>query len=372
MLRQMGASALIFFAIIQSAAADPGDSQAGVLALRNGQVLRGVIVLLGDRYQVTLPGGGEIRIARSAVEMQCRDMAEAYALKSQAAARGSINEQLDLAEWCLRHEQFSNAAEQLTLAMRREPRHPRVLAIERRLKSIGTTPAEIDTSAAPTSLRISQESLEQEMRELPTGSLETFTSTVQPLIINRCAANGCHGSATPSAFRLFQPGNGQTLTRRFTQRNLHATLGLIDKEKPSDSKLLTVIRDAHGTAPKAIFTDREEANYKQLERWVQQVTRPKPTGPASLTERPTSLLQTTNGPKSFPSLPNDEASTKDDEAPPASTSDSAAGESEKKRKIVRGASQREFVPRDPFDPEIFNRRYFGGQSKPDDGKKELP
>lgn len=324
----------------QTLASEPqGSWQPGVLLLRNGQVLKGDIANLGDRVQVTLAGGGEIRIPRSSVELQCRNLAEAYAIKSAAAKNGPLSEGLDLAEWCLRQGLLGEAAEQLTLAMRRDPQHPRVTQLERRMQASVTKLPETNEvpRAAVTAQHVPIEELEKTQRELPAGSVEMFTSVVQPLLINRCGANGCHGTATKSNWRIIQPTGGQTITRRFTQRNLHAALATLNRDEPSSSKLLTMARAAHGSAKTAPFGDRDENSYKQLVKWTELTLRgdTPPTPPSSLAEAKTSLLQNTE---------------------PAFVLPAAAGKKLEKESTPKPIHSPP-APSDPFDPEVFNRKY---------------
>ena len=74
-----------------------------------------------------------------------------------------------------------------------------------------------------------------------------------------------------SEFRLVRPSWGKTLTRRFTQRNLHASLMQIDRESPESSPLLTAPSGPHGNLASALFSDREKQQLELLANWVQQV-----------------------------------------------------------------------------------------------------
>src|SRR5205809_1035784 len=84
-----------------------------VLVLKNGQVLEGQITPLGDRYQVALVNGGELRVTQTQVDFVANSLDDAYRRKKSLIAPNNLNERLDLAEWCLRHKQLSSAAEEL-------------------------------------------------------------------------------------------------------------------------------------------------------------------------------------------------------------------------------------------------------------------
>ena len=64
-----------------AAAQDAGLSTvAGLVLLRNGQVLRGKVSAQGDHYHLLLDAG-EIRLKTEDVEFVCRDLEEGYRLK---------------------------------------------------------------------------------------------------------------------------------------------------------------------------------------------------------------------------------------------------------------------------------------------------
>src|SRR5690606_19870270 len=56
--------------------------------------------------------------------------------------------------------------------------------------------------------------------------------------------------------------------RRFTQRNLYATLQYIDREKPENSPLLTFPARRHGTAATAVFDEHTKRQFEELLSWV--------------------------------------------------------------------------------------------------------
>jgi len=187
------------------------------------------------------------------------------------------------------------------------------------------------------------------MRELPEDVVQKFTADVQPLLVNRCASNACHGAGAESEFRLVRPSWGKTLTRRFTQRNLHASLMQIDKESPESSPLLTAPSAPHGSLASALFSDREKQQFELLADWVQQVVHQEDSPPATIVPGPSSLLQASyNEPVNLPQVEEESAA-----------SDRSSGENAAPSHGMKRSERQpgDFVPRDPFDPEIFNRRF---------------
>ena len=172
--------------------------------------------------------------------------------------------------------------------------------------------------------------------------------------------------------------------RHPTQRNLQAALALVDREKPDESKLLQAPIRPHGTLKAPVFTDREQAQFRQLVQWVYLVAGAKESSARpSLEERGAPLLQTIPrkgrpaDPEPAETAPATAPLPSGSNQPPDNFPDQAGplGERATTGQPLRVAHMRgqlvlrqppkqaepstDFVPQDPFDPEIFNRRFFG-------------
>jgi hypothetical protein len=343
--------------------------QAGLLVLRNGQVMQGNITRAGDHYIVTFGAGGEVKIAAKEVEAQCADIAGAYDYKLRRLSGDGAAPHLDLAEWCLRHHLHRQCAEQLSLALAAEPEHKRIEQIDRRLQLALQAPAATKTAPASSTI-VSSEQLDKTLRDLPKGSLERFTTIVQPMLNNRCATSHCHGGTSTSEFRLLRPPAGLNSPQRFTQRNLYAVLQFVDRDDPLNSEIFTKPQSPHGGGTTAAFDARGRAQMLELQTWLEQLANRKdPPTPITIDPQAAQLSTplratpgappaastgtTSNATSSEPASPSDlphATSFKPNSAPgqhpvkPASATNDAAGE-------------KPWQPRDPFDPEIFNRRY---------------
>lgn len=337
--------------ILQPAfAAELGDrAWEDVLMLRNGQILRGGVTRVGDKFVVTLGQKSELRIPVRDVEMHCRDLCEVYQRKRLNFKQTGIAGHLELADWCLRHSLLSQAANELLAAIAVQPDHPRIPALERRLQLAVAKPPTTLRTERQKRASVSLDELERTMRELPEDVVQTFTAHVQPLLVNRCASNACHGSGSDTEFRLVRPSWGKTLTRRFTQRNLYASLGQIDEESPAKSPLLTAPSAPHGDVPSALFGERDQQQFELLVNWVEQVVHKDNPGPPTIDPGPSSLLQASYAePVKLPRT--DAASGAKDESRGLETSPNP-------NVRPNAGHPGEFVPRDPFDAEIFNRRF---------------
>jgi hypothetical protein len=313
--------------------------QSGILALRNGQIIEGDIIRAGDYYVVSRGETSELRLKADEVELFCRSLLEAYEFKAQHVSGFSAKSHLDLAKWCLRHGLHDKCSEQLTAAQRLDPKNSQVAELETRLKLA------LEAPPPPTTTRPSQlvppDELEKALQNLPKASVEKFGAVVQPILLNRCGANQCHGPNAKSEFRLLRPPPGQIVSRRFTQRNLYATLRFIDRSNPDNSPLVALPQQRHGNSLAAVFDKHTAGQLAELVIWARLTaggTVASPTrAPATIAPVEATLSQPA-------AKPDTEAASTDADRPPTSST-------------VKVANQQIF--RDRFDPEIFNRHYHG-------------
>lgn len=333
--------AVAALAATPSPAADlPLTPRQGLLLLRNGNVLEGEITQAGDYYVVTLGKTGEIRLAAKEVEAVVASLDEAYDLRRLGLFGGGAGPHLDLAQWCLRNGLHARCAEQLVLAVGKEPENPRIADVERRLNLATTArpPAQPKRPAQPTAART--DDLEKAMRALPKASIEKFAAVVQPVLLNRCGANQCHGPNSKAEFHLLKPPTGQAATQRFTQRNLYSALQYLDPANPDESPLLVLPSKRHGTSLTAVFDKHTQKQFDELKAWARMtIVAPQPAVPATIAAGDQATL-------SQPASAGESAAThapRPSLAAPSATPPASSGD--------------HFVPRDPFDPEIFNRRF---------------
>jgi hypothetical protein len=361
-----------------------------LLLLRNGQALEGEkIIQSGDSYRVVF-ADGEIRVKTAEVEMLCNDLEEGYQRKRMALSTGSLRERLELAQWCERHRLYDHAAAELADAAAIAPENAMVDLLRRRLRVAlepAIEPPKRETSEQNSS---SNEELDRMVRGLPRRAVENFTQSVQPLLMNNCTSSGCHGPQSQSGLRLERVSMGQPAGRRTTQRNIRAVLQYVDRNNLLASRILTVPTVPHGEAKTAVFTKQQATQYKRLVDWVLQL------GPADVPKTPAIIpdagpitAETVLDASSGVSAPHilsldarkaDPLSTfsskreadqavfhapmsKPEELRPASDSESNArkgkhaGAAAGLSGSVRGVPTPQFTTKDPFDPEIFNRRY---------------
>jgi hypothetical protein len=342
----------------------------GILLLRNGQILRGKISCLGDRYVVALPSG-EVRVKTEDVEMQCQDLTEGYQRKRALIEAHNVQQHLDLAQWCIQQELLGYAADEIRDALTLEPTHPRIALLERRLSLAQLKPTIVKGVFESADSSPNSEQLDRLARGMPPGTMETFTNAIQPLLLNNCTSAGCHGPGAENSHRWVRVSLGRTASRRLTQRNLHTTLQLVDRQNPDESPLLMEAIRAHGSAKAAVFTDQQSAQFRQLAFWVRQVAQhADPMQPATIASQSSTLSQNLSPPgvrrasfeQAIEAVEGDPAAAPSPKelqpTQPPALLPAAPIILPQRSPSKRGEIPTGFVPKDPFDPEIFNRQFF--------------
>ncbi len=323
-----------------------GPPAPGVLVLRNGEILAGIITKVGDRYIVAQNQGGELRIPTRDVEMHCLDLEEAYLRKRERISARDASGRLQLADWCLRYGLHARAADELLAAQALAPNDPRIRGVERRLHSAIRIGQRCDTEPSGVPPPARRPDTKPPPCRLPDEAIERFASRIQPLLLNRCGASTCHGTRSASDFQLVGPGLGRTVTQKYTQRNLAAVLQQLDITQPEASPLLTVPSKPHAGMSASVFGKQDQTQLELLRVWVQSAGRATPP-PASVATSPGHLLQASlRRPVPLPAA--GEASGGTGPAIQA-VGLSAAGN--------LGDSSPSLDFRDPFDPERFNRQF---------------
>ncbi len=341
-----------------------------MLLLRNGEMLRGKVTRVDDRYRVVFRGG-EILVKAGDVQSQCRDGGEAYAQKRALIRPDVAQDHLDLAQWCQKCGLLAEAAGELAEAAVLDPTHPMIPLVQRRLqmaKDPQQTAEPTGKSAIPGP---SVHDLDRMVRGMPPKSVETFAQVVQPMLLNHCATSGCHGQRAGDQFHLLRAPAGTPPSRRLTQRNLYATLQWIDHDNPGRSRLLTIPTRPHGTAPSPIFSNHQTAQFRQLVDWcyrasqaespVVSVSYEEPVAATAgergsaksartslRVERMQTREQASRASKKRPAEPLDVAPA--GRVPPAK-------ENGRTGKPLPGGTSGRRVPADPFDAEVFNRQF---------------
>jgi hypothetical protein len=300
---------------------ETADTVTQLVVLRNGEVLHGRVTKVGRRVLIILPGR-EISLRPADIDVVADTLDEAYRLKLSKTRPTDVEGRLDLAAWCIRHQLWTNAQEELSAARQVNQLSPRLLALEHRLQkamaidtvpppptqqrsvqpdtasadsfginpgsfswppsqpkasgpvtaSRNTTSARQDTPRKTIAPPESAVAMERFVEGLPKEALEQFTKNVHPMITRTCATTGCHAPGNPTEFTLFRLPADRSASRRLVHRNLYTTVQLVDFVQPTESRLLKVASQPHGPLLAGVLGDDESPKYRELVAWISNLT----------------------------------------------------------------------------------------------------
>jgi hypothetical protein len=145
-------------------------------------------------------------------------------------------------------------------------------------------------------------------------------------------------------------------SKRFTQQNLYAVLKFLDKENPDASPLLVLPQKRHGGSLAAVFDKRTKHQLDDLAAWTQLVLAvPAPSPPATIAKTQ-ALLSQQQDPHVKPASAEVPVEPESDDAG-AIGDDGAPRPFTPEKHAAPLTPSEAFTPRDPFDPEIFNRKF---------------
>jgi hypothetical protein len=295
----------------------------GYVVLRNGAVFDGKISRDETTYYIDMDNGqSQVSLKLADVDLVCKDLEEGYRQKRALIQVGNIHQHLELAQWCLRQNLLGSAGIELADAAAVNPKNPMVVILQNRLKLALEPPAPGSTKTQINGP--SNNELDRMVRSMPRGVVENFTQSMQPMLLNHCAASGCHSAQSESGLRLYRISTDRASNRRTTQRNLYSVLQFVDQRNLSASKLLAAASQPHGTVQHAVFSDRQTPQLRRMVDWLGLFAQQSPL----------------EVPGSVATLPSS--------APPTANAVVPAGYNE---------------PVDPFDPEAFNRGRSPGRAK---------
>ena len=150
-----------------------------------------------------------------------------------------------------------------------------------------------------------------------------------------------------------RPAPGQVASRRFTERNLYAALQQLDASQPEASPLLTLPQRRHGTSLTAVFDKNSQKQLHELTAWIKLTLAAPHASPATIPQGAATLSQSGADATPKPPTPAETSAGSPTEPPATRVMKPAVDPAEPK---PAGGTDR-FVPRDRFDPEIFNRRF---------------
>lgn len=316
----------IAFLATALAAAEPAGQ---VLLLENEQLIEGVIARKGEWYSIKRATGETIYPAEKVWKV-VPDRKAAYAAVHGRANLDDVDERVRLAKWCMQYDLREEALLEAEAGLKIKPNEAYCAFVVQSLKKpAAITPAEKPAEQPKPAMAVQTDI----PGDFPAEALGTFTSRVQPILMNACAS--CHASGKAGAFVLEM--NHGNASRRATQMNVIAAIKMIDRTNPMKSPLLEKGLVPHGDGKAPPLKGKASPAYQHLEAWVSDY---------------------------FPQLAKKETPVVEDAEPKVVSKAIAKTETKEEPK----AASKPPVVIDPFDPKEFNEKF--GAKKEDVKKKD--
>lgn len=204
--------------------------------------------------------------------------------------------------------------------------------------------------------------LEEKIKQLPVEGVSLYRRRVEPMLFKSCSNAGCH-DPDKTRLPLQRLARGEGIPKRMSQQNLIQVLRFVGNGTESDAPLLLAATNAHGggvTPP----LKKDSDQYRLLAIWVERMA--AKTEFAEIPQTESSM---------FPSVEAPAQDLPPSDAQPLPATHTLAPASvtpiRKEPKASAGSvptipsldrATEKFVPADPFDPAIFNRRPKAGSA----------
>lgn len=330
------------------------DNSEGVLMLNSGRIVSGKLKQISTGYLVA-SRSGYIAVDRDDIRFAANDLGELYLLQKRELKDPSIAEQIKLAEWCCTQKLNAFAAKELLAVLNRDPSNEHARKLLARLDDDQQRTPSVTTPSRDSNNKKLADDEARSLAGLKGTTAERFSSSIQPLLHNKCGNAKCHGPNADHEFRLTRGSPGAGHHRIYAERNLAAVLKHVDLDRPQDSKILRIADGAH--AGQTMFSGHQGAEQRKLlTDWVMQAVKdlnPKSGNPppanvfAGNSAKASATTEPKPEPRPIPAEPEKSASSKSVTDPQALLTEA---EKSNFRKVLESAEN------DAFDPEEFNRR----------------
>lgn len=345
---------------------DKKQSHGGVLMLHSGKVVRGLITRQETGYEVKQQFSNTY-VPYNHVKYEAEKIEDIYFELRDAIPKENSKAHLDLAKWCMRNELVKKAEEELRTILKYDPDNR---TARKTLKELAnginkeTEEPEYQSSASIPLRNIggfriaNPEALGGYSPEMA----QHFVKTIQPLMLNRCGNVRCHGGQTKQTFKLSRPRGAARHHRMVSEANLEAILKHVNTSSPDKSRLLSLLEENHGHNGRRVFAGpHEKALIKLMSDWVDDVAK-ESNSPATNDDKTTrSSNESTSSVKSTRQnskrgAVNSPITRKDGRLISMKKSEGIQP-TEGSEDVENRKSISDLTADDPFDPDVFNRKY---------------
>lgn len=346
---------LIFGLLLIGPLAAPAHSQTQFLVLKNGHEIEGVIVQDAQQTVVQTASGSKLFFPNDKVDFVSPNLSAAYWQKVARVGPTDAKGHIELFHWCLDRSMHEQAGNQIKLLMEMEVSaiklefllnkltHERKIASQPKTKSndLDNQIRQVNFEEAAGPSMPTAEEIHQSAAGLTPDAISHYKRRVEPLLIRSCYTAGCHDTKATVMPLRHLPGN-KVVPKRMSQANLHEVLKHIDSTRPFKNPFFAAAVDHHADQDKPIIR-RGSKQFETLRQW---------------------LVLISNQPFDFHSA----APVVDFDAPkpntinrlekPASSNFAAPP----RVPVLKPEPPQPALQKDPFDPNLFNRKYGSGRA----------
>ncbi len=333
----------------------PAQQPKPCVLLHNDNVLFGVASQEGEYVVVRRGPDNQIRLPRQQVACWAASLRDLYRYRQDHRRDGDPAAHLRDARWCIRYDLFDLAAEEIRAVFAVDPANETAIRLQRQLQRISVPrPLKTKSTIVPTAAQnfrepdlasqstaittVGFDSGQDDLVGVDLAGLQRFAGNVQPMLINRCGR--CHAMSTGRAWRLLIPTGKTRPSSRMTRENLAATLRFVDRSSPEQSELYVKAITAHGGAG-APLDPRHAKAAESLKTWLATIG----SSPAA-----ESVDFSADGP------PPPFASASPENLPTEPTPSLETWLNQRDQSRSHAPARLPQVA-NPFDPDLFNRRY---------------
>jgi hypothetical protein len=318
------------------AGGDEPDSVDSFVLLKNLAVLPGTIREEPGHIRI-VQKDGELRVPRDRIACWSPTLRGLHQYLIDHRSGSNVESHIEIARWCLLNHYPAGATAETIAALRLDPDHPEARRLEQDLRSYQTKQVSPEVTAPPGEQVLATDPTEvagQAADELFVKELQEFTRSIQPILLNQCSQAACHGTDSGQAFQLNKPH--KSLSRpdaEMSRQNLKSVVRWLDRESPMASPLLVRSLEPHGSLSQPPLGPQQRVAVTELRTWVLGFSK---------------ATRNYLGDSVASAVPSQQIGSANE----AISSLGGSGNSARSSAPIRLP-----VIDDPFDPEVFNRRF---------------
>ncbi|MCO8123407.1 hypothetical protein NHH03_16780 [Stieleria sp. TO1_6] len=358
-------------AFAQAATPSIDHADRPCVLLRNGNVLFGEATRVGDTVSIKRADNSLIHVPAKQVSRIGLSLQQLYEHRRKTRFQGDLGALQTDIRWCIRHGLLRQAGEDVLQARQLDPGDPETIQLLRQIAS--ELKASVDDRTAPNSeqpavirtvshqMPIQPASAKSDLTNddqanlkndsaprplLDQRSTSHFIARIQPILMNRCVSCHARQDASNQPFQLHTALTSKWAPTIVARENLVAVMQYVNLNDPLASQIRIKATDGHGGSRNS-FGATDSAMMANLDYWLQSIrvdSRPGSLAPASPPEL--EPLQPTQWTDSEQAIPD-----------PPTTTISPLDEATAQQVPVERQTRRMPQVDNPFDPEIFNRRF---------------